>query len=192
MRRMALAVLLVLPGCKQRATEELVPIKEIVSGVEMIDYDSPKGTYVCRAPANWKGDELPERYGTDTVSFIGPLTGPRPISVFINVMKYPLKHETVSDPEAYAESFWELTPDHKPPKREVLDISGRKVIRFSWERPYRKLHSNKVEYIERQDIALIPVKGGFFRIDHTAPKDAYQKTLPVFEAVVRSFKPKES
>lgn len=192
MKRFLLAVIIpALASCNQNSVQSTnTPIVEVVSGVELINYDSPKGTYSCRAPADWKGDELPERYGTDTVSFIGPLNGPRPVSVFINVMKYPMKNEPVTDPEAYAKSF-ELV-DFKDTKYEKRDIEGRQVIFFNRERPFRKLHSTKVEYMERQDIALIPVKGGFFRIDHTAPKDAYQQTLPVFEAVVRSFKPKES
>ncbi len=33
-------------------------------------------------------------------------------------------------------------------------------------------------------------KNGFFSISHTAPADAYQRTLPIFEAVVKSFQPK--
>ncbi len=36
----------------------------------------------------------------------------------------------------------------------------------------------------RYDYALIPVKGGFFAIEHRAPLNAYKVTLPVFEAVV--------
>lgn len=191
MNILLIAILLLLTGCKQTAPEtDTVPVKEVVSGIGMVDYDAPKGSYACRAPGEWKADELNESYGIDSVMFFGPLNGARPISVFIGIMKYPSPNERVNNAEAYAKSF-ELV-DFKDTVYEKRDIGGRQVIFFNRERPFRKLHSTKVEYIERQDIALIPVKGGFFRIDHTAPKDAYQKTLPVFEAVVRSFKPKES
>ena len=42
----------------------------------------------------------------------------------------------------------------------------------------------------RSDHAIIPIQGGFFAIEHRAPLNAYERTLPVFEAVVRSFNPK--
>lgn len=158
----------------------------------MIDFDSANGTYMCRAPGEWRALEHPERQGVDTVSFFGPLQGSKPLSVTIGIMKFPIGTEGNKGPEAYAESFWEFTPDANPPKREIIEINGKQVIRFAIERPYVPLHAAKAEYIERWDFALIPVKDGFFRIQHKAPKDAYMKTLPVFEAVVRSFKPKES
>lgn len=193
MKFFPLVMLAVFAACKKEtAKTDPVPVKEVVSGVAMIDYDAPERTYSCRAPGEWKADERNERFGVDTVSFFGPLEGPRPFSVFINIMKYPPKNGDAADAEKFAESFWEFTPDAKPPKREIVEVAGRKVIRFAIERPYVPPHAAKAKYIERWDFALIPVKDGFFRLQHKAPKDDYMKTLPVFEAMVRSFKPKES
>ena len=193
MRRIVFASLCLLSACKKQAVEtDSVPVMEVVAGVGMIDYDSAKGTYACRAPGEWKALERDDSFPPDTVSFIGPLHGPRPTSVNINIMRYPTSGDPYSDPEAFAESHWEFTPDAKPPKRETVEMGGKKVIRFAIEKPYVPIHARKAEYIERWDFALVPVKGGFFRIQHKAPKDEYLKTLPIFEAVVRSFKPKES
>jgi hypothetical protein len=193
MRHLSVALLLAVSACKKAPVEvDPVQVKEVIAGVGLIDYDSAKGTFTCRAPGEWKALEHPDRHGIDTVSFFGPLHGPRPTSVTIGVMRFPIGDEGNKGPEAYAESFWEFTPDAKPPKRETVEMGGKKVIRFAIEKPYVPIHARKAEYIERWDFALVPVKGGFFRIQHKAPKDEYLKTLPIFEAVVRSFKPKES
>ncbi len=78
----------------------------------------------------------------------------------------------------------------KKPAIEMRRIGDKDVLFFHEERPFYKPHSNKAEYALRLDYALIPAPGGFFSIEHRAPANAYEATRPVFEAVVKSFRPK--
>jgi len=186
MKRFALlfAAGLALAACKKSEPPGPAPTLETVAGEGLIDYDPPKGAFTCRAPGEWKARE--ESNGTDTVTFIGP--GAQG-AAHIRILQYPHdKNDPWSDADKYASSFWEIDPKNKQPALEKTKIGDNSVIRFHQERPAYKLHSKKVDRVERHDYALIPVKGGFFEIWHTAPADSYQKTLPVFEAVVRSFR----
>lgn len=178
-----------LAACKKSepAAVNLTPTKETVAGMNLIDYDPPKGAFTCRAPADWKGRE--DFDGTDSITFIGPWS-PKG-GAYINILQYPhSKNDQWKDAEKYAASFWETDPKGAPPALEKIKIGDNTVIRFHQERPFYKPHQQRIDHMERHDYALIPVKGGFFEIWHSAPVDSYQKTLPIFEAVVRSFKPK--
>lgn len=185
MRRGAL-LLLLLAGCRQRPDGEAPRAPETAAGVEMIDYAPPAGTFSCPAPAAWKGEETSD-YGPDEVAFIAP-AGARGASVSISISRFPNKADKYVDPEAYAKSWSEV--DGKPVAMTKTDLGGRSVIRYFRERPARALHSRKVLYQVRDDAALIPAPGGFFEIRHSAPLEDYRRTLPVFEAVVRGFRPK--
>lgn len=186
---LTIAACIALSACKKSepAAVNPTPTKETVAGVALIDYDPPKGAFTCLAPAAWKGRE--ETEVTDTITFLGPWS-PKG-GVYIHILQYPHGgNDRWKDAEKYANSFREIDPDNKQPALEKLKIGDNTVIRFHQERPFYKPHSRKVDHIERHDYALIPVKGGFFEIWHVAPADSYRDTLPVFESVVRSFKPK--
>lgn len=175
-----------LSACKRAAPEkvDLTPTKEIVAGVEMIDYDDGKGAYTCRAPRLWGMNE------DDDATFVGP-RDPRTMgSAYITILRYPGRSKRWSDPQKYAESFWQIDPKNKQPALEKRTVGDRTVIFLHQERPFYKLHSSKAEYMLRYDYALIPIKDGFYAISHRAPLSAYETTLPIFDAVVRSFKPK--
>lgn len=187
---LSLAVCAALSSCKKSepAAVDLTPTMETVAGVNLIDYDSPKGAFTCRAPADWKGRERVDGW-TDTVTFVGPWSEKG--MAHISVLQYPhAKNDQWTDADKYAASFWQITQDGKQPLVEKKRIGGNTAILLHLERPHRKVHSKKIEYMMREDYALIPVKGGFFSIKHSAPVHMYRETLPVFEAVVRSFKPK--
>lgn len=177
-------------ACKKNAPENLTPAKEVAAGFAMIDFDPPQGTFAVRAPADWGVRE--EKGGGDNVSFVSrPLNACQGRLAFIHFLRHPASPEDkTTDAQKYAETFWEVAPDNKQPDLERRKMGDNDVILFHYELPFRKLHSKKVEYMTRQDHAFVPVKGGFYHIWHAAPADCYQATLPVFEAVVRSFKPK--
>lgn len=181
-----LAVLVLFSACK-RAPEEgpvVVPTVEVVSGVEMIDFTSDEAKFSCRVPGEWgvmPGKHLDPAQG---LSLSGPF------ATHINVFKYPEINPPYKDARVYAESIALITPDGKKPEITEEKIGERTVLRFHYERmPYPKRTRNS-DRPDRLDFALIPVKDGFYEIKHTAPVDTYLKTLPVFEAVVRSFKPR--
>lgn len=186
---LAFAAAVALSSCKKSAETAVdpVPVKETVANVGLIDFQPSKGAFMCRAPGEWKVREDASS-GNDSITFLGPLSDSRLAS--ISILQYPSNSDKWSDARKYAESFWEVTPDNKQPEVTKKIIDGKEVLFFHFEKPFRKVHSKKVEYMQRCDYALIPVKGGFFELWHTAPADRYQETLPVFEAVVKSFKPK--
>ena len=185
------ALAVALSACK-RGTPEAegpTPTKEVVAGVEMIDYDAEQGTFSCLAPRHW-GIREEKGEKSDVAVFVGPRDSKTMGGSYITILKYPDSAPQYADAEKYAETFWEIDPKMKQPALERRTIGGKTVIFFHQERPFRKLHSHQVEYRIRHDYALIPVKGGFFEIEHRAPVDAYKTTIPIFEAVVKSFQPK--
>lgn len=184
---LALAVLVAFAACK-RAPEEgpvVVPTQEVVAGVEMVDFTSDEAKFTARLPGEW---------GVREAKYFDPAKG---MSMWdgktthITISKYPEMNPTYKDARAYADSTALVTPNHKQPEVTEEKMGDHMVLRFHYERmPYPKRTRNS-DRPNRLDFALIPVKGGFFEIEHSASIDTYQKTLPVFEAVVRSFKPKE-
>jgi hypothetical protein len=175
-----------LTACKRAAPEkvDLTPTKEVVAGVDLIDYDDEKGAYTCLAPRLWGIHE------DNGATFVGPRDPKTTGSSYITIIRYPGSSKRWSDPQKYAESFWQIDPKNKQPALEKRKIGDNTVIFLHQEQPFYKLHSSKSEYMLRSDYAIIPIPGGFFTIEHRAPLSAYESTLPIFDAVVRSFKPK--
>ena len=183
----SLTALIVAVACKKiEATSAALSTKEVAANAALIDYDSPRGDFTCRAPRFWKAEEGAS--AADVISFIGPPT-PRGMT-FIHIFRHPSKTDRESNARKYAESFREIDPAGKRPQLETKRISNADVIFFHQERPQPQLHSKKTVRLERHDYALIPTKNGFFEIIHSAAADHFQETLPIFDAIVRSFKSK--
>jgi len=183
---LALAVLGVFSACKRPPQEasDSVPVKEVVAGVPMIDFQAPEAKFSARLPADW-GARSEKQLSREKGVVLSPegVKGLR-----ITIFKYP-EMDPYTDARKYAETMWQLSLDNKQPQITEENIDGTTVLRFHYERmPYPKRTRND-DRPDRLDFALFPVKGGFYQIQHQAPLDSYEKTLPVFEAVVRSFKP---
>ncbi len=179
------AALLTLSACK-KAEEKVVdpvPTQGTVGDTAMIDFESPKAAFSCRAPRDWGLRE--ERYldSSKGASFLGR-------DGSITILKYPESEPQYTDARKYAETFWEIDANNKQPELTTEKIGDVTVIRFHQERAGQVPHSKKMTPPYRYDYALFPVKGGFFEIQHRAPASSYKNSLPVFEAVVQSFKPK--
>lgn len=187
-----LPLLLALAACRQapQAVEETVPTKEVVAGAAMIDFDSSEAAFSCLAPADW--GQLEKQIDKDKGAvFIGPRDPKKQASATITILRYPASEPRYNDARKYAETFWELDPKGGQPAIETKTIGDHSVLTFHQELPNRKVHgSPNIDYQVRTDYALFPVKGGFFAIQHRAPADSFRKTLPIFDAVVSSFKPK--
>lgn len=176
--------LAVFSACK-RSTEEAavsVPTMEVVAGAAMIDFTSDEAKFTCRLPGEWEVRE--EKYLKRSLGV--SLSGPD--RAHIAIFKYPEMEEgRYKEARAYAESF-DLILAKRPEITEEKMGAGT-ILRFHYElMPMPKRSRNDPP--NRIDVALFPVPGGFYEIKHSAPADSYRKTLPVFEAVVRSFKPK--
>ncbi len=183
---LTLIVLIALSACKreQERGPVVVPTKEVVAGVAMIDFTSAEAKFTARVPGEWGA--LPGKHLDPTKGL--SLSGPA--ATHITIFKYPEINARYKDARSYAESFSLITPDGKQPAITEEKIGEHFVLRLHYERmPYPKRTRNS-DRPNRLDFALIPVQGGFYEIGHSASIDTYEKTLPVFETVVRSFKPK--
>lgn len=190
MKRLLLAALVLAAAACRKAEapkEELVPTKAVVSGERLIDFDEQSGAFKCRAPADWKAVE--DGYsGGPLVMFFGPMGGDLRAKVSIAVTRYPDKVDRIKTPQDFVAAL--KRTDQNPSALETRVVDGRTVYAVHYDEPQLDPRTRKVLYMNREDAVLVPHKNGFFSISHTAPADAYQRTLPVFEAVVKSFQPK--
>lgn len=180
-----LLALLALSACKrsEAPAADPFPVKTTIGEVPLIDFDSPESEFSCLAPRSWSiqpSKHLDPRKGA---AFIGAGRG-------ISILRYPESEPQWNDAQKYAESFWMLDSNGKQPEITKEKIGDNTAIRFYQERAMLLPHSKKLGKPSRYDYALIPIKGGFFEIRHQAPADDYKSSLPVFEAVVRSFQAK--
>lgn len=189
MKRLALALLALAAACKKAPPKEpdLAPVVATVAGEPMIDFDERHGKFRCRAPSAWKAME---EHGTGgpLVMMFGTMTGPLRGKVVISVDYY----DGVKGPVKTPQQYWEAMrfAGQKPSPLETRQVGGRTVYAVHSESPQHPPHGWKVLYMNREDAVLIPSGKGFFEVSHSAPADAYQQTLPVFQAVVESFQPK--
>ena len=177
-------------SCKQKeaAPQHDEPgVKSTVNGMDMIEYQEPSGAFRVDAPATWKIREKND-LGPE-VMFIGPGTSKRPYSVDIAISRYPNPVNKSGDPKRYYDAFTLIETMKIAMPFGKRELAGRAVESYAFENPFRKLHSQNIEYYRRDDVAIVRVPGGFFRIEHSAPAEDYKATLPIFEAVVASFKP---
>ena len=154
-------------------------------GVSLIDYSAATGEFSCRAPGEWRA--LEDKNTGPRVMFFGPGVAKYPNSVAISIMRYPDGGQ-IKTPKQYWDSL--KLSGQNPSPLETREIGGRTAYALHYDRAQRPLHGYKTLYMKREDVVLIPVKDGFFAISHAAPAETYERTLPVFEAVVASFQPK--
>ncbi|MDE2141411.1 MAG: hypothetical protein KGJ84_03225, partial [Elusimicrobia bacterium] len=170
-----LAALVVLASaCRkapEAAKEEFVPTKAVVAGERLIDFDGKAGDFSCRAPAEWKTVE-DDYSGGPLVMFFGPAAGARRGTASIGVSRYPAVGDKIKTPDEFL-TMLKLT-DRNPSALTSRSVDGRMVYEVHYEVPQRAPQGHKILYMNRADAAMIPCKGGFYLISHTAPADAYQ------------------
>lgn len=184
MRRLAVALAAALAaGCRKGPPPReapSVPARAVVAGVPLVDYEAPTGEFACRAPADWRA--LEDESMGPRVMFFGPGG-----SVAISILRYP-DGGRIKTPEEYAGSL--KLSGRDPGPLETRAAGGRTEYRLHYESARRPPRGRKAPRAKREDVALVPVRGGFFAITHSAPVETYAATMPVFEAVVASFRPK--
>ena len=96
-----------LAACKRGTPEkvDLTATKEVVAGVEMIDFDAEQGTFSCRAPRHW-GIREEKNKKSDAATFVGPRDPKTTGSSYITILRYPESAPQWTDAQKYAESFW--------------------------------------------------------------------------------------
>ncbi len=182
---LAAALLALAAACRRPGTPSPPKADGSAAGVTMIDYRPADGAYGCRAPARWRTDE--ESAWGPAVTFLDP-DGPRPYSHSISILRYPGKADSFTSAAQYLKEAGPEGADAGPVVKTTED--GLTLYRYHETKPFRSLNGRTVLYQLRDDVVLLPVKGGFYRLTHSAPDGEYLTTLPVFEALVKSFRPK--
>ena len=188
MKNILLAGLVLLAaGCRKSETAkgDSVPTRAIVAGARLIEFDEQTGAFTCLAPADWKAMEDKET-GGPLVMFFGPLEGPRRGQVVISVSRYPNGADRIKTPQDYRDALKITGQAPSPLEKKILN--GRAVYTLHHRSPQRRSGGREVLYMNREDSVMIPYKGGFFEVNHSAPALSYQDTLPLFEALVESFR----
>lgn len=191
MKKLLAAALLAFSACKEKPAPAPVsdepPVLSVAAGLEMISYQEPSGAFSLQGPADWQVRE-DDSLGP-SVSLLGPGSREFPGSVSIRVSRYPNPVDRSPDPKHYydAMTLSEEIEVLQPLGKHTL--GGREVVGYSWVKPFRKLHERKTAWKMRQFHAEIPFEGGFYSLVYSAPVEIYKDALPVFEAVVASFKP---
>lgn len=153
----------------------------VTDKIEVIDYSSYDGSFQCRVPADWKLSE--DRNGGPLAMFFGTTSGPQRARVSLSISRYPGKIDSIRTPQQY----WQSLRRHKPSPLETHPINTRVVHTTHLQSPQYIGLGHAAVYMNREDIALIETPKGMFAISHIAPADAYEKTLPIFDAAVKSF-----
>lgn len=176
-------------ACKREEPKDTTSAKgpPVVAGQEMLPYQEPSGAFELLGPARWQVRE-DDALGP-SVGLLGPGNRRFPRSVSIHVSRYPNLVDKSTDPYHYYRGLGLGDGSREVSSFDTKSIGGREVRYYSFESPRRPLHQRNISYYVRHDIAIIPFPGGFYRISHTAPVEIYRDTLPIFEAVVASFKP---
>jgi len=179
----ALALALLCASCRPAPQSPQPPV---VAGVKLVGYDGADGGYSCLAPGDWKALENGAK--GPGVTMFGTADGPLRGKVTLAISRYPDGVDRIATPQDYWNSL-KLTNDNPGPLEARL-VDGRTIYVTHYDSPQHPPHGWKILYMNRVDVALIPAANGFYAVDHRAPADAYRETLPIFDAVVASFKPK--
>jgi hypothetical protein len=190
MKRPALVLTVLLAAaCRKAAAppkeEAAVPTRAIAAGAALVDYEAATGEFSCLAPGEWR--TLEDKSIGPRVMFFGPGDARHPNSVAISIMKYP-GDGRIRTPQ----DFWDSLKlsDQNPSPLAARAVNGRTDYALHYALTQRPVHGRKALDVKREDVVLIPVDDGFFAISHSAPAETYERTLPIFEAVVASFRPK--
>jgi len=184
MKRILLAGFVLLAAACRKPQAPPESAAPAAAGERLIDFGEKNGAFACRAPAEWKAVE-DDASGGPLVMFLGPTSGPRRGTASIGVSRYPTAGGRVKTPTEYVEML-KLTGAEP----SALEARPDGTYALHYDSPQRAPRGRKVLYVNREDAVLVPAKDGFFLLSHTAPADGYQETMPVFQAVVDSFRPK--
>jgi hypothetical protein len=183
-RLLLIALVALAAACRKQEKAPAPAATRTAAGERLIDFDEKGGAFSCRAPAEWKAVE-DDYSGGPLVMFLGPTSGPDGGTAAISVTRYPAVGDRISTPQEYLDML--KRSQSKPVEMATRQVGGRTVYAVHRDIVRR---SRKLLHVDREDSVLVPCAGGFFLISHTAPPDRFQDSLPVFEAVVESFRPK--
>lgn len=178
-------IILGLIGCKEKS-QPLAP-QPVKSVGDLIAYRESSGAFEIAGPPDWQVRE--DKTFGPSVTLLGPGNSMYPRSVAIHVTRYPSAAAPSPDPRSYYKSLESIASHRILSPYAKRTLGGRDVESYAVEAPFRRPHQRKAAYQRREDVAIIAFPGGFYRIDHAAPVEIYAETLPIFEAVVASFKP---
>jgi hypothetical protein len=155
------------------------------------------GLFSCQVPADWqqKRDlEKEKRDKTPQLQLLGPRAENSPVMIYAAF--YSREGGYFDDYKDFIErnskDSWGETEDKYGPVKETA-LSGRKAFVFDREvKTSLNPESPSGETVQiMEKFYVLPAKGGFYALHFYAPKSAYNKHLPAFEKLAKSFKAKE-
>lgn len=161
-----------------------------------LEYVCDGGHFTAMIPSGWqKEDDVlvgrrEKQYGVDLYA---PDRGQDPAST-ISLIYFGPDHARFKTPEKYIKMQLE-TRDRVPGETagKVKDtVVSHRYSRTLDKRSYDlvppySVEQRKVEMFER--LVVMPAKGGFYVLSFKAPKNKAARLLPVFEKILKTFKP---
>ncbi|MDD5629157.1 MAG: hypothetical protein PHU21_08830 [Elusimicrobia bacterium] len=177
--RLALAACLCLAACSRKAPAPAEPKGERPA---MAMYEHPQRLFACQAPPDWR--VLEDQGGSQRATFLGPAGGKAPFSASISIFEYAAGGAFAAPQDyARAQATAGAATELKP-----RAWKGGQAFEFSQVRKGPKVGAQKPESREELTV-LIPARGGFFALVHSAPEGGLAQTAPEFEALLDSFRP---
>ena len=153
------------------------------------------GYFSCEVPQGWQllRDDKEQRRGVFQIELIAPGEGPALMTIYVSY--FSEDNIYFKDYQDYVESnstddlgIAAETDKYGPVSTTAL--SGRKAFEFEREqKEYLHPESPSDEsVILKEKFYVLPAREGFFVMHFSAPKAVYEKRLPVFDRVARTFK----
>ena len=189
-KTLTLLMLFCLPACAGAAKKPAAP-QPVFKAFAMEDK-----SFSCEVPAAWqqKRDlDKEKRDKTPQLELLGPRAEKSPVMIYAAFYSKEGKYfDGFQDYiDRNSKDSWGETGDKYSPVREIA-LGGRKA--FVFEREVKTSVNPEsptgetVQIVEK--FYVLPAADGFFALHFYAPKSVYNKHLPVFERLAKTFKAK--
>lgn len=189
LRTLTLLLIFSLPACAG-------PAKKAAPSQAYKAFAMEDKVFSCDVPADWKQQRDPEREKrtkTPKLELLGPRAENSPVRIYAAF--YSKEGDYFDGYEDFIErnskDSWGDTEDKYGPVKETA-LGGRKAFAFDREvKTSVNPESPSGETVQMMEkFYVLPANGGFYVLSFSAPKSVYQKHLPAFERLAKSFKAK--
>ncbi len=160
------------------------------AGYKMYTMDS--NFFSCLIPSEWKIERDADK---DKKNSVYKLTLIHPSNSKVNIV---LKYYAPQSGKNYKE-FIETNsktedgklegPNEKYEAVKEIKVSGKKAFEINRKfKEFESLESKSESWWLKEKIIVVPAKKGFYTLSFSADENVFQKILPVFDNVVKSFK----
>ena len=167
------------------------------AGPKFEKYVMDSNYFSCEIPADWelsREKEKDEDYHIYEIELIGPSAGK--VSTTIRVSYYAADSDDFAGYQDFIDRNSKNVAGETKNSREnygpvkEISLNGRKAFELSRDRlEYLHPESKSDESAPlKEKLYILPAREGFYVLHLSSDKDVFEKALPVFDRVVRSFK----